>query len=278
MSAPRRTTTASAIFLLAIFALTGCGQQKGRSEVLNHSTEGHLSIGITYDQPGLGQHLADDTVRGFDVDVAKYIAQRLNVPENGISWKQVPLADREIAIERGEVDFIAAAYSITAQRQQRVTFAGPYYIAAQDLLVREDEKSINGPGELTGRRLCSVKGTTSAERVRQQYAANVQLVEYPQFDRCITALLAAQVDAVTTDDVILAGYLAKNPELLRLVGRKFGEERYGIGLRKGDDEGRTRINAAIQQMISSGAWNAALTRNFPSPEFQPNPPPQVGQE
>jgi glutamate transport system substrate-binding protein len=245
--------------------------------MLEHSAAGHLSIGIAFDQPGLGQRLPDDTVRGFDVDVAKYIAQQLKVQENAISWKEVHLADRETAIERGDVDFIAAAYSITAQRQQQVAFAGPYYVAAQDLLVRLNEKSINGPSELTARRLCTVTGTTSAERVRQQYAATVQLVEYPQFNTCITALLDSQVDAVTTDDMILAGYSAKNPELWRLVGRKFGEDRYGIGLRKSDDEGRRRINEAIQQMISSGAWKAALARNFPNPEFQPSPPPLVGQ-
>ncbi|MFD9698105.1 glutamate ABC transporter substrate-binding protein [Lentzea sp. NPDC059081] len=263
--------------MFAVFTITGCGNEVNHSPIMEHSADSHLSVGITFDQPGVGQRLADDTVRGFDVDVAKYIAQQLKVPENAIVWKQVSLADREVAIERGEVDFIAAAYSITAKRQERVAFAGPYYIATQDLLVRQEEKSIHGPSDLASRRLCSVKGTTSAERVRQQYASKVELIEYPQFDMCVTALLAAQVDAVTTDDLILAGYLAKNPELLRLVGSKFGEERYGIGLRKGDEEGRRRVNEAIQLMISSGAWKAALGRNFPDQEFQPSPPPVVGQ-
>ncbi|MET9631656.1 glutamate ABC transporter substrate-binding protein [Lentzea sp. NPDC006480] len=239
--------------------------------------EGHLSVGITFDQPGVGQRLADDTVRGFDVDVAKYIAQQFKVPEKSITWKQVLLADREAAIERGEVDFVVASYSITAERQQRVAFAGPYYIAGQDLLVRQEETSISGPSDLSSKRLCSVTGTTSSERVRQQYAASVQLVEYVRFDLCVTALLNNEVDAVTTDDLILAGYSAKNPELLRLVGRKFSEERYGIGLGKNDDEGRRSINDAIEKMITSGAWKAALNRNFPDPDFEPGPPPTVGQ-
>ncbi|MFS8105001.1 glutamate ABC transporter substrate-binding protein [Lentzea alba] len=260
-----------------MLVVRACGHSDDVSLALTHSASGRLSIGIAFDQPGLGHRPADDTVRGFDVDVAKYIAQQLNVPENGITWKQVLLADREIAIERGEVDFVAATYSITSQRQQRVTFAGPYYVAGQDLLVRQQEVSIKGPSDLNSRRLCSVTGTTSSQRVRQQYAATVQLVEYSRFDLCVTALLNAEVDAVTTDDLILAGYSAKNPELLKLVERTFSEERYGIGLKKGDDKGRRRINEAIKQMITSGEWNAALTRNFPDPDFRPTPPPTVGQ-
>ncbi|SFR30077.1 amino acid ABC transporter substrate-binding protein, PAAT family [Lentzea waywayandensis] len=268
---------ASTLALFVTLTSSGCSHSENHYlGLLGRSTTGRLNIGITFDQPGLGQRLADDTVRGFDVDVAKYIANELNVPEQSITWKQVLLANREGAIERGEVDFVAAAYSITPSRQQRVAFAGPYYIAGQDLLVRQDEKSINGPGDLASRRLCSVTGTTSSELLRRQYASTVRLVEFPRFDLCVTALLNSQVDAVTTDDLILAGYSAKNPELLRLVGQKFSVERYGIGLRKDDADGRRRVNEAIQKMIASGAWKAALSKNFPDPDFTPSPPPLAG--
>ncbi|MFD4637074.1 glutamate ABC transporter substrate-binding protein [Lentzea sp. NPDC058436] len=255
----------------------GCGGPRALSPVLSTSAEAHLTIGVTFDQPGLGQRLPDGSVRGFDVDVAKYVAQELRVPADGITWKQVLLADRESAITRGEVQLVVASYSITEERQQHVSFAGPYYTAGQDLLVRESEKTINGPSDLGDRRLCTVQGTTSSERVRQHHAATVRLVEYARFDMCVNALLAMQVDAVTTDDLILAGYAAKNPELLRLVGRRFSEERYGIGLRKGDDEGRQRVDEALAKMIASGAWAAALKRNFPDSEFLPAPAPHVGE-
>ena len=258
---------------------SGCSQSGDElSAVLEHGAQRHLAIGITFDQPGLGQRLPDNTVRGFDVDVARYIARELNVPAEHITWKQVLLADRETAIEQGEVDFIAAAYSITERRQQRVSFAGPYYTARQDLLVRQNETTINGPGDLGHRRLCSVAGTTSSDRVRLHHASTVELVEYARFELCIAALLNAEVDAVTTDDLILAGYSAKNPELLRLVGQTFGEEYYGIGLKKGDDAGRGRIDEAIQKMIISGEWAASLRRNFPDPTFRPSPPPSVGKQ
>jgi glutamate transport system substrate-binding protein len=99
------------------------------------------------------------------------------------------------------------------------------------------------------------------------------IVEYPRYSDCVTALLAGRIDAVTTNAVILAGYVARNPELLKLVGNPFTTERYGIGLRKGDPAGRSAVADAIRDMIDSGAWLDSLRRNLgPSGYPLPTPP------
>src|SRR6478752_2440672 len=131
---------------------------------------GTLTIGVKFDQPGLGLKSADGTMSGFDVEVAKYVAKKLGVEESGITWKETPSAQRETALQNQEVDFIVATYSITDKRKQVVDFAGPYFIAHQDLLVKSDNTSICGPNDLNGKLLCSVKGSTSAQRIKDTFA------------------------------------------------------------------------------------------------------------
>ena len=195
---------------------------------------------------------------GFDVEVAKYVAQQLGVPESGITWKETPSAQRETALQNQEVDYIVATYSITDKRKQVVDFAGPYFIAHQDLLVTADNTSICGPNDLNGKLLCSVKGSTSAQRIKDTFAADVQLKEYGGYSDCVQALKTGAVDAVTTDDVILAGYAAQSPGQFKVVGNGFSNENYGVGIHQGDTAGNEAVAAALSKMIADGSWEKAL--------------------
>jgi glutamate transport system substrate-binding protein len=253
----------------------------GGTGAADNSALGHaratkkLTIGVGRDQPGIGFRDLNGRYAGLDVDVARYIAKELGVEESGITWKESPMEERGSLVTSGAVDFVADAYSITEDRKQTVTFAGPYFVAGQDLLVRLNSRDITGPETLNGKKLCSVKGTTSAQEVKDRFAKGTQLVEYNRFSDCVTALLAGIADAVTTDDTILAGYAAQNPELLRVVGKPFTQERYGVGLRKGDTASRDAINAAIGKMISSGAWREIVERDLGPGGYKIPPPPQV---
>ena len=237
---------------------TACGGDETRS-VSQSAENGTLTVGIKFDQPGLGLRNPDGSFSGFDVEVAKYVAGQLGVSEENIEFKEAPSAQRETLIQNGEVDYIVATYSITDSRKEKVDFAGPYFIAGQSLLVRADDTEITGPDSLNGgKRLCSVAGSTPAQNVKDNYAQDVQLQEFDTYSLCVEALRNGAVDAVTTDDIILAGYAAQSPGDFKVVGEPFTTERYGIGLAKGDDESRNAINDAIQEMIDSGAWEAAF--------------------
>lgn len=241
--------------------------------LLGKADSGKLTIGIRFDQPGLAQHTLDGRFVGFDVDVAEYVAERLGVPASGITWRETTSATRETDLTSGTVDLVVATYSITDKRKQVIAFAGPYFETGQDLLVRKTDTEITGPERLNGRKLCSVTGSTPAQEVKDRFAQAVQLVEYPRYPDCVTALLAGQVDAVTTDGVILAGYVTQNPELLKVVGKPFSVERYGIGLRQGDPAGQAALDDAIEQMVSSGRWLDSLRTNIgPSGYPLPAPP------
>jgi glutamate transport system substrate-binding protein len=257
----------------AMSSATGEAAAPGESQVLDNAAAGTLTIGIKFDQPGLGQQNPDGSFSGFDVEVAEYVANALGVAPEGVTFIEAKSAEREGLIERGEVDYIVATYSITDTRKEKVNFAGPYFIAAQDLLVLESNTDITGPEAMAGKILCSVTGSTSAQKVKDTYAADVALQEYGTYTECVEALRSGAVDAVTTDDVILAGFAAQFPGELKVVGEGFSTENYGIGLKLGDTAGTDAINAAIQAMIDDGSWEQALTDTVgPSGYTVPAPP------
>lgn len=254
---------------------TACGGDETRS-VSQSAENGTLTVGIKFDQPGLGLRNPDGSFSGFDVEVAKYVAGQLGVSEENIEFKEAPSAQRETLIQNGEVDYVVATYSITDTRKEKVDFAGPYFIAGQSLLVRADDTEITGPDSLNGgKRLCSVAGSTPAQNVKDNYAQDVQLQEFDTYSLCVEALRNGAVDAVTTDDIILAGYAAQSPGDFKVVGEPFTTERYGIGLAKGDDESRNAINDAIQEMIDSGAWAAAFEETVGASGYPLPEPPAV---
>ena len=242
-----------------VFAVSACGADE----------TGKIRIGIKFDQPGLG-FKKSGTYVGFDVDVAKYIAKKLGYSEDQIIWKEAPSKQREAMIQNGDVDMILATYSITDERKKAVSFAGPYFVAGQDLLVRKDDHSINGPEDLNGKRLCSVTGSTSAATVKEKFASEVQLMEQPGYAECATALFSGIVDAVTTDDIILAGLASASRGKLKVVGKPFTQEYYGVGIKKGDTALAKKINAAIAEMIKDGSWERAIADNTEGTSYTPN--------
>lgn len=254
--------------MLSCLCIVGCLMPLAACDRTDGQTN-FIRIGIKFDQPGMG-FKKSGTYVGFDVDVAKYVAKKLGYSEDRIVWKESPSKQREAMLQNGDVDMIVASYSITDARKQVVSFAGPYFVAGQDLLVRRDETSINGPDSLDGKRLCSAAGSTSAIVIKERFSSRVQLMQQPGFAECATALFSGIVDAVTTDDIILAGLATASRGRLKLVGKPFTAEYYGIGVKKGNTKLTQRINAAIQEMIKSGAWQQALDDNLRGTGFTPN--------
>ncbi|HWO51179.1 MAG TPA: glutamate ABC transporter substrate-binding protein [Ornithinibacter sp.] len=274
----RRMGAAVAAAALGL-TLAACGSDAGDTgsdaSSSGDAAASGLKVGIKFDQPGLGLKKGTEYT-GFDVDVAKYVAKELGTEAADITWVQAPSAQRETLIETGQVDMVVATYSITDARKEKVSFAGPYFIAGQDLLVRADDTSITGPDTLDGKKLCSVTGSTSAQKVKDTYPA-VQLQEFATYSECLPALANGGVDALTTDDTILAGFAAQ-PEYagkFKVVGKPFSEEKYGIGLKKGDTATCEKVNAAISKMVSDGSWQKAIDTNLGPAGYKPgtgNPP------
>jgi glutamate transport system substrate-binding protein len=227
------------------------------------SEAGKIKIGTKFDQPGFGLANLENVPEGFDVDVAEHIAAKLGIAPDAISWVPSPSAQREDLIANGDVDLVVATYTINDKRKERITFAGPYYVAGQQIMVAKDNSTITGPESLKAnpdQKICSVTGSTPAENIRQYLADPSQLVEFAGYSDCADQLKNGQVAAVTTDNVILTGLVAKSDDAFKLVGEQFTEEPYGIGITKGDTAFCEFINETLTEMSESGdyekAWNA----------------------
>ncbi|WP_066295719.1 glutamate ABC transporter substrate-binding protein [Arthrobacter luteolus] len=257
---------AAAMAAAAALTLSACGGDSGNENADSAGGE-TIRVGIKFDQPGLGFDEGGNYA-GFDVDVAKYVAGELGFSEDQIEWIETPSAQRENMLENDQVDMIFATYSITDTRKEKVGFAGPYFVAGQDLLVRSDNNDIKGPEDLNGKNLCSVTGSTSAQKIKDTLASEVNLMEQPSYAECVTAMQGGAIDAVTTDDIILAGLASTeaNKGQFKVVGNTFSEEKYGVGIQKGSDKCED-INAAIQKMIDDGAWEEAIKANTEGADY-----------
>jgi glutamate transport system substrate-binding protein len=272
----RKVTAASAAVLALAVGATACGSSDNNKSSGSSGGGKKITIGIKFDQPGIGQKTPQG-YSGFDVDVATYVAKKLGYSANQIEWKEAKSADRETMLQRGDVDFIAASYSITPEREKSVDFAGPYLLAHQDVLVRADDNSIKSPADLNKKKLCSVTGSTSAQNVHDKLAPKAQLQKYPTYSACLTGLQSGAIDALTTDDSILAGYASQTQYKgkFKLGGFKMTNENYGIGVKKGSDL-KAKINKALEEMVSDKSWDAAVKKNFGPANYKNEPAPKIG--
>jgi glutamate transport system substrate-binding protein len=235
---------------------------------------GHFVVGAKEDQPFLGEKdPATGDYTGFDIEIARMMSASLGLDPGRIRFRTIASANRETALQNGQIDFYVGTYTINDNRKKLVGFAGPYYMAGQGLLVRKDEKDIKGPGDLAGKRVCSASGSTPYQRIRDEYS-EATLVAYDSYSVCVDNLLTYQVDAVTTDDAILIGYAAKVPEELKVVGRPFSEEPYGIGVPREDNALREALNDALEERQKNGDWKRAYEATLGlSGVPAPQPPP-----
>jgi glutamate transport system substrate-binding protein len=234
---------------------------------------GKVRVGTKFDQPLFGLKNLQGKPEGFDVEIAKLIAGEMGVGADNIQWIEAVSANREPFIQQDKVDFVVATYTINDKRKQVVDFAGPYYEAGQDIMVAKgNPEGIAGPEDLSGKKVCSVTGSTPAENIRTNYP-EADLTEFDVYSKCAEALKNGQVQAVTTDNVILLGLISQDEEAFELVGKPFTKEPYGIGVKKGDTEFRNFINDTLEKAYADGRWLAAwdATAGKVAPD-KPTPP------
>lgn len=216
-----------------------------------------LRVGTKFDQPGFGLKGLSGKPEGFDVEMAKLVAKALDIPEDKIEYTETPSTVREQVIQQDKVDIVVATYTINDKRKEVIDFAGPYYIAGQSILVKADDNTITGPDSFKDgtKKVCSVTNSTPASNIEKYLGDKAnQLVLFDIYQKCVDALKGGQVQAVTTDNVILTGFLATNEGQFKLAGTPFTEEPYGIGLKKGDNDFREFVNKTLEASFTDGAY------------------------
>ncbi len=227
---------------------------------------GTITIGTKFDQPLFGLN-GPNGPEGFDVEIGKIIASELGIAEDDIKWTEAVSANREPFIQNGEVDIVIATYTINDKRKEVVSFAGPYYLAGQSILVLADNEDIKDEDDLVGQPVCSVTGSTPATNLE---ALGAEVVLTDTYSNCLEPLRNGSVVAVSTDNVILAGLAAQNEGEFKVVGEPFTEEPYGIGLALDDTDFRMWINDVLEEAAADGryedAWNATAGTVLPFAE------------
>jgi glutamate transport system substrate-binding protein len=263
------------VAVLAVFA-AACGDDK-KSESSTATTasapkfaadstmaklqaKGKIVVGTKFDQPGFGlRNPTTGKVEGFDVEIAKLIANRIFGAGGGdkVEFVEAVSKNREPYIQNGTVDIVAATYTINDTRKTIVDFAGPYFVAKQDIMVKRDDTSIKGVSDLAGKKVCTVSGSTSEKNLKAK-APTASVTLFDTYSKCAEALTDGRVVAVTTDNTILAGLVQSANGTFKLVDNPFSDEPYGIGLKKGDEAFRTFLNDSLDVIFKNGGWATAF--------------------
>jgi glutamate transport system substrate-binding protein len=276
---------------LSLFALGACGNDDNKvnadkttttgaasfpagSTMERIKSAGSIKVGVKFDQPGFGlKNPTSGQVEGFDVEIAKLIAAAIG-PAVKVNYVESVSKNRETFINDGTVDMVVATYTINDARKQVVDFAGPYFVARQDIMVKAENTAIKSVNDLDGKNVCTVKGSTSATNVAAK-APTAKVTLFDTYSQCAEAMTDGRVEAVTTDNTILAGLVQSSAGKFKLVDAPFSDEPYGIGVKHGDDAFRNFINDQLDKMFKNGKWATAFKNTLGQIGLKTPQPPKV---
>lgn len=259
------------ITLVLLFIVAACGNAKSDGDTAKTNTleeikkRDKLVAGVKYDTNLFGlKDPKDNEVKGFDIDIAKEIAKHILGDPEKIELKEVTSKTRMPLLNNGDIDMIIATMTITEERAKEVDFSEVYFDAGQSLLVHVDSP-ITGVEDLDGKTVIAVKGSTSAQNIRE-HAPDATVDEYENYAEAFTALKSGKGDALTTDNSILLGMQEQDANY-HLVGELFTDEPYGVAVRKGDKEFLDEINKVLADLEESGRYDEIYEKWFgESPE------------
>jgi polar amino acid transport system substrate-binding protein len=226
---------------------------------------GYLRVGVdqtidlsSYRNPLTGQ------LEGFDISVAQQVAQAIfgkpdGNPDEHIQFKAITSAQRIPVIQKGQVDIVVDSMTITCARQKYVDFSTDYFNAGQELLVPKDSP-VTGRSDLRGKKVCADAGTTSIQQIQAMGAHPVPVAANNWTD-CLVMLEQNQIAAISTDNSVLAGLAAQDPQT-RLLGPTFTVEQHGIAISKNAPDLVRFVNAVLERMRTDGTWTRLYQQWF----------------
>ena len=191
-------------------------------------------------------------ITGFDVDIAGEIARDIFGSPTHVEYRILAAEERVTALQKSEVDVVVKTMTITCDRRKLVNFSTVYLDANQRILAPRDS-SIMRVADLSGKRVCVARGTTSLHRIRQIVPPPV-IVSVVNWADCLVAMQQREIDAVSTDDSILAGLVEEDP-YLHIVGPNMATQPYGVGVNL-NNPGLVRfVNGTLERIRRDGTWN-----------------------
>jgi ABC-type amino acid transport substrate-binding protein len=218
-----------------------------------------IVIGVKGDLPGIGLQNGDD-FQGFDIEIARHIARELGATDT--QFVRVSRDDRPLGLAEGRVDLVVATFAVDKGPTE---FAGPYYVAHRDVLVRAGS-GIDSIEDLEGKTICAPNSPIVGE---VQDRVKVKPVPAADMAICMDMLRSSKVDAVPGEDLILAGFANRENHRYKILGAKLSTERYAVGIRNGDAKTCKAVNGIIADLYSSGTLKQLTAKYFGKVDFKP---------
>jgi len=251
-------------------ALPAPGKMPAGSKMAEIQKRGRLILGTSQDTLLFSsRNPFSGKVEGFDVDMARQIAQAVFGDPDKIQIKVIGYDKRVSSVVDGSVDIVADTMTANCARWKDVDFSTIYYNAGQKVLVNSTSKatSIN---DLGGRKVCAASGSTSYDNIAKVPTKPIAVAK-PAFGDCLVAFQQNEVDAISTDDTILAGMAAQDP-YAKVVGPRFTDEPYGMATSKKTPDFTRFVNAVLEKNKQNGTWAATYKRWLGAFGAAPQPP------
>lgn len=232
--------------------LPPAGQMPPGTSMADIVERGRLIVGIdiganllSFRDPITGE------IKGFDADIAHQIAGAIFGDPSRVHFRILSTTERMRALTEGTVDVVVKTMSATCERAKTVAFSSTYFIAQQRILAPRGAP-VNTLGDLSGRKVCEVRGTTSLDRVRR-LVPSAEVIAVDSWSDCLVMLQQSQVDAISSDDAILAGLEEQDPNLM-VTGPSMGLEYYAVGIAKEREDLVRFVNGVLLRMAFDGTW------------------------
>ena len=258
-------------------AMPAPGQMPRGSYMAQIQARGYLKVGVAQDTYLWGyRDPVSGQLTGFDIDMLRQISEAIfgSADPRYIHFVIVPNADRVQAVQQGKVDVVAETMTINCARAKLVDFSTVYYEAGQRILVPADS-TVTGPQDLAGKRVCAPAGSTSLENLVAPGMPRMQLWAVNDTTDCLVMLQQGQVDAISTDDAILFGLRAQDPNIKLAPGPAFSSEPYGMAISKAHPDFTSFVNGVLAQVRADGTWAQIYDTNLQSAIGGSTPAPPV---
>jgi polar amino acid transport system substrate-binding protein len=244
-------------------------QMAAGSTMARIAQRGHLIVGILEDSSPLAFRDVNLRPDGFDIDIVRDVAGAIFGDRDRVVFRPVREVDRLQTARSGQVDMVVAAATITCQRREQVEFSTVYYEAAQRVLVNRGS-AITGLDDLGGKRVCAARGSTSLGKILTAASKPIPVGAATETD-CLMLLQLGEVDAVSTDDTMLAGMAAQDART-EVVGPRLSEEPYGVVINKDAPDLVRFVNAVLERRAEDGRWRDSYERWLTPLGPSPAPP------
>jgi polar amino acid transport system substrate-binding protein len=256
------------------------GHMPAGSTMARIHRQGYLRVGVDQTTEFFGYRDAHGNLVGFDDDVAREIAKAIFGNPNAIRFVVITSAQRIPDVQNGTVDLVADNMTITCDRLQQVAFSSDYYNAGQTILVPSNSP-VTSISQLGSQRVCAAHGTTSINEVGQQRPQPVP-VSVQNWTDCLVLLQQGQVAAISTDNSVLVGLAAQDPDT-KMITKPFTCEPHGLAMSNtpGTRDFVRFVNGVLEQMRTDGEWQRLYNHWVAShlgPQSPPPPQYDVGVE